>query len=148
MKTGRPISYGTECAAYAYLRDHGPSESTHIADGIFRTWKTTCAALNILHECGLIHIKTWRPVTTGGGFPAKVWAFGYGEDAQRPKARDAKEIRRNCWHKRKADVTQKYGIEVARKIFKSRNQGGADRIVIDGRTVYQRGAPVITRREA
>lgn len=148
MRTGRPMTCGSECAVFRYLRDHGPAESTVIADAIHRAWKPTLAALNTLHACGLIHVAAWRPVTVGGGWPAKVWAFGYGEDAPRPPARDAKAIRRESWHRRRAHLAEQYGDEVARKIYRSRNNGGADRIVIDGRTVYERGKPFIKGAEA
>ena len=141
MAIGRPYSFGTECAVLETLkRSSTPLESIYIADKACRAWKSTVHALRNLHECGLIHIAGWRPVTIGGGHPAKLWAYGHAPDVQKPHPKDEKECRRASWHRRRSEIVKLYGKRVALKIFKSRNNGGADVVHVDGRVIYRRRA--------
>jgi hypothetical protein len=113
-------------------------ESAEIAGRVYRDWKVTCRSLRVLQQCGLIHISGWRKVGSGGGHPAKLWAFGHGNDAPKPPSVDAQKCRRESRNRRLQFITKQYGKDIAKRIFTSRGNGGADRVVIDGITIYQR----------
>jgi hypothetical protein len=102
---------------------------------------TAGRALNDLRSCGLVHICKWkRKGGDVGGAPLAMWQFGQAIDAPRPAALDLKACKRRHYHKRKDRIIQQFGDEVWNRIRVSRSQGGADKLVVDGKTVYQRGA--------
>ena len=138
VRTGRPSKFPSHCRIYAYLKDHGMAESTHIADGAHVSLDRTWAILRELRDCGLIHISGWRPVTIGGGYPAALWKFGYAEDAPRPPAEDKGVIRRRSQRKRYNELKKRYGSRITRKIVCSKSNGGADVVVVDGKIIYRR----------
>lgn len=141
MRTGRPATFPGHCRVYRFLaRQSEPVEMPRISDGAAlgpdRTWQV----LNDLRECGLVHIAGYRPVASGGGYPAALWVFGHGEDAPRPPARDRREIKRTGNHRRYQEMKSRYGSSVARKIVCARSHGGADVVVIEGKVIYRRKA--------
>ena len=88
-----------------------------------------------LHECGLIHIAEYRRRSNRGGTRIVVWKFGPGRDAVKDVKRNHTEARR----RRENTLTEKFGIEITRRILKSRANGGPDQIVSDGRVIWKRG---------
>lgn len=91
--------------------------------------------LSAMHKAGQIHIHAWLRATGVGGNFSQVWALGRGPDARRPTA-TSKAQNYRAWRQR---TIARYGPEIASRIFLSRRNGGADRIVVDGRVVYERG---------
>lgn len=96
-----------------------------------------------MHAAGRVRISDWLRADSVGGNYTKIWALGPGPDAERPKARSKSENYR-AWRERKI---KQYGPEVAKRMFISRHNGGADSIVIDGRVVYRRGPKITQRRD-
>lgn len=138
MRTGAPTRFTGQIRVWKALRDQGPMEVKQLAQVACLSIKRTRECITDLHGCGLIHVYGWRPVTVCGGHPAKVWAFGFGKDKPQPPAKDVIEIRLACHHKRKSSWIEKYGIEIWRRVSRSRAKGGSDKIVIDGRCIYRR----------
>lgn len=135
----RPTTFPGHCRMWRILRDLGrPAELMELADiGAMREWHAA-RILRYLHECGLIHVAGWRNVTVGGGYPAKLWAFGNADDVTRPKAENKTDVKRRSWHKRKKEWIEQYGKEVYQRIRTSSARGGPDQIVIDGKIIYRR----------
>jgi hypothetical protein len=122
------------------MRDH-PHE--HDVDSMVKrvgyTKAHTLRVLKDLRACGLVHVSSWRRQPDGQrGYPAKLWRFGHGVDAPMPKAKDMARSVRESYHRTRKRSIEQFGIEVTRKIFVSRKRGGIDRLVIDGKTVYER----------
>lgn len=109
------------------------------------TIKTLCAdcavsdsgarpLLRQMARAGAIHLSAYLPTTGIGGMHTKLYSLGPGRAAKRPAPRGKKVLYQE-WRARKI---AKYGPDIAGTMLRSRNNGGAERIVIDGRTVYQR----------
>lgn len=140
MRTGAPLRFTGHVRVWKTLRDQGPMEVKQLAKAACLSIKRVRECITDLHECGLIHVAGWRPVTVCGGHPAKVWAFGHKADAPKPPAKDVIEIRLAGYHRRKQEWINQFGLDVWRRVSKSRAKGGPDRIVIDGRCIYQRAS--------
>lgn len=87
--------------------------------------------LTWLKEEKVIHVDRWE---LHGCTWRQIYVLGPGTNAKRPKALShAVRSRR-----RKRKIRELYGPEIAKKIIRSRRDGGADRVVINGITVYER----------
>lgn len=73
-----------------------------------------------------------------GGHHQKIYSSTKGENAQL-KLIGKTESNIITKKRRRAERIEKYGKRIAWKIESARSQGGADRIVIDGKTIYERG---------
>lgn len=91
--------------------------------------------LSAMHKAARIRIHAWLRATGVGGNYSIVWALGAAPDAPRPTA-TSKAQNYRAWRLR---TIARYGPEIASRMFRSRRNGGADRIVLDGRVVYERG---------
>lgn len=91
--------------------------------------------LSAMYRAEQIHLHAWLRATGVGGNYSKVWAIGAGADAPRPTA-TSKAQNYRAWRHR---TIARWGAEIANRMFLSRRNGGADRIVVDGRVVYERG---------
>ena len=94
-------------------------------------------SIRTMRRHGLIHITDW--VKNSNGVAVALYQWGEGTDAIRPRKRSRREIARVNMQKRRARLIEEYGIEAARRIIKCRRLGGAEHIVIDGKSVYRRG---------
>ena len=140
---GRPVSMTSHCRIWRVMRDLArPAEAEELSALACVSRSRASAYLNELRDCGLVHISGWRPADPAtGGYPAKLWVFGFGVDKPKPErqSREKHNARQRAyWRKRKKEIISAHSVEVWRRISKSRNLGGMDRIVIDGRTIYQR----------
>jgi hypothetical protein len=101
---------------------------------------STRSSIRMMHKHGLIHIAAWTDLRGMSGHPLAIYQWGEGVDAIKPRAPGTKAQRqtRRVQVKR-AQLTARYGQEVARKILNARKYGGAEAIVIDGKTIYRRG---------
>ena len=90
-----------------------------------------------MRRAGMIHVAEWR--RDHRGVMVAVYQWGAGQDARKPPVLSKRVRDRRCARRFRAGLVDKFGLEVARKIYKSRNSGGADCVVIDGITVYRRG---------
>lgn len=87
--------------------------------------------LKALRERGLIHIAAWRYQSAGSSCPAcRVFVYGPGRDAIKPAA-FGKEGCRRCYR-------DKVGRQLYNRVTEARKRG-AERLVLDGVTVWQRG---------
>ncbi len=84
---------------------------------------------------GLIHIAAWALPENGRGPWTPVYALGAGRDARKPIPSTPAQKSRL----RRARLIEKIGVHHADRILRSRQAGGIDTLVIDGRTVYRRG---------
>lgn len=125
---------------YNHLRDVGPATSYELAEACFVVRRHAQYSCNQLQDLGLAHIGGWRRQFGEGARnrkPIAIWHFGYGKTAQRVLDESSKQAR----DRRVRRLERHYGPEIARRILNSRRNGGADRIAVDGRVVYQRGKP-------
>jgi hypothetical protein len=138
MKTGAPSRWPSHCDIFGYLRDQArPIELKEIIARVGYSERCSMRAINDLHKLGIIHIHAWRPAV-GGGYPAKLWKCWPGKDAEKPPRVTQKQARLAWYHRKINEMTEKYGRKIARKMVYSKTCGGADKIVIDGKTVYAR----------
>lgn len=139
---GAPTRFPAHCRMYAVLRDVGrPVEMKELAILACLSTHHAWTVSKDLHDCGLIHVAGWREVTVGGGHPAKLYAFGFGKDVPKPVRKDMKAIRRASYYKRKLILIKEHGYETWKRIKSSRAMGGSDRIVVDGKVIFQRKPP-------
>ncbi len=140
MRTGAPARWPSHCDIFGYLRDQNrPIELKEIIARVGYSEHCTMRALRDLHDLGIIHIHSWKPAD-GGGYPAKLWKCWPGNDAKQPEL-VPKRTSRMKWYRNKIEkMTNLYGSKVARKMVYSKACGGVDKIVIDGKTVYERQA--------
>jgi hypothetical protein len=132
---------------FNYLRDVGPATCLELAEHCFVVPRHAQYCVTQLAELGLVHIGGWRrQFGAGARFrrPLAVWHFGYGKTACRVVDNSAKSAR----DRRVKRLREEFGDEIASRILASRSNGGADRIVVDGRTLYERGKPRGYRRAA
>lgn len=140
---GAPTRFPAHCRMYAVMRAiRRPVEIKELPELACVSAHHAWVVAKDLHECGLIHIAGWREVAIGGGHPAKLYAFGFGEDVPKPARKDSKAIRRNSYYRRKKAIIQSYGYETWKRIKASRALGGSDKIVLGGKIIFQRAAPV------
>ena len=138
MKTGRPYTAPAHCDIFGYLRTlPRGAELSEIVKRVGYSEHRSMIALREMHSLGIIHIRGWRKCARGG-YPAKRWACWPGKDAQMPPLVSRKESRLKWYHGKIARMTNLYGPDVARRMVYSRACGGASKIVIDGKTVFQR----------
>lgn len=83
-----------------------------------------------------IHVCDWVR-NGGGGAYTPVYRHGPGRNAIRPSPKTAAQIKRE----RRKRLIQAYGKALADRMLSSRRKGGADRIVLDGRVIYERRQP-------
>lgn len=127
------------CRVFRRLRDHGPATTYELAEKCHVVDRHALWSLHRLHEVGLAHITAWRKQFGGGarGRPHfAVWVCGPGAHAPKPPPETAIAVQR----RRTERLRKQYGKNTPR-ILRSRSNGGADVIVVDGETVYRRAAP-------
>jgi len=90
---------------------------------------------------GLMHIVAWVRPDAGHGSYAPVYAIGTGVDVPKP----AQIPRHELCRRYREGLKERFGKDIASKITRGRNNGGADSVVIDGRTVYRRYEGVTKR---
>ena len=86
-----------------------------------------------LLAAGVIHLRGFAPTDGVGGMPGEVLRLGPGRAATLKRKSKSETYR--AWRQRKIE---KFGYEVAQRMFRARSAGGADVIVLDGRVVYRR----------
>lgn len=79
-----------------------------------------------------VHVVEWPKDAAGQRTP--VYAPGEGANVPRPPKQKPADISRA--HRQK--LVNDYGVEIARRIGRTRSKGGPDQVVIDGKTVYRR----------
>lgn len=140
-KASKGIKYGVEVACsdvakrYMLLLRKGHNTALKMAmhTGSSTSWARKI--LRSLHTQGFAHISGWD--RDGSRPPVAIYAPGRGEDTPRPRKRTMREA--NAARKRK--LADRYGEGIAKRILTPRKDGGPERIVVDGRTVWQRGKP-------
>lgn len=87
--------------------------------------------LNKLHDSGILRIAAYRRT---GSTPQAMYAFAMGKaDAVPPPPLTNAEKQR----KRRVELKRKFG-QYAWRVHTSRNFGGAEKLVVDGKVVYVR----------
>lgn len=132
-----PHTAPASLAIVDYLQKHGPTELKVIVADCGWSWNYSVALIARMHKAGLVHIHAWRSASLGG-YPAKVWAAGAGEDAKQPKPKSRTATQRDHWKRKRDRLTREYGKEIAKKVLRSANQGGAMAVYVDGKQVFRR----------
>ena len=88
---------------------------------------------------GLLHVSAWTLPESGHGPFTPVYAHGPGADAVKPAGLTNAEKGRL----RRKRLKERFGSRITHRICRSRNEGGAAAIIIDGITVYRRGKGVV-----
>lgn len=147
-RSKHPIKDGSLCKRIEeILQDEGPMDAYRLAEWAGCTYLTLVRGsyLTAMRLAGRIYKHSYRPNPVCGN-PIVIWAAGFREDAAyQPVSKEHhKQVRREHaeW------LRERYGRAVARKILQGRNSGGADRVVIDGKTIYQRKKIKPRRQEA
>jgi hypothetical protein len=73
------------------LQELGPMTKYQIAEVCFVSFRNVNEYLNLMYEDLEVHIHSWVRSGTGGGPWIKVWAYGDGKDARKPRALTAAE---------------------------------------------------------
>lgn len=94
-------------------------------------------SIRLMRDEEMIHIAEWR--RDHRGVTVAVYQWGPGEDAKKPPGKSKKVRDRERARRFRKGLVEMYGRENARKIWRSRNHGGVDVLVIDGKAVYRRG---------
>jgi hypothetical protein len=137
MRTGAPSRWPAHCRIYRVLREaKKPKTMTEVASLACVADQTAGRALKDLRALGLAHVADWQRSI---GYPAALWAFGFGVDTPRPDAEPVRAVRLRHYHKKKAEVIEQFGMEVWKRMRVSRNNGGADVIsTMDDGVIYRR----------
>lgn len=98
--------------------------------------------LRTLTEHNRVHVVAWRKNTAGQR--SAVYAPGKGVNVPRPPKQKQADISRA----RRTRLANEYGVEIARRICRTRSKGGPDSIVIDGKTVYRRREDRCAKRKS
>jgi len=128
-----PVNSAVAAAMLEELR-RAPATSQAIAERVGSSHEYVKRRLRELHGAGHIHITEWT--TAGNGQRVKVFAWGPGVDAPRPRRITPAAAQKNRRHR----LIDRFGHETAARILKSRRQGGSDVVVSDG-NIYRRGKP-------
>ena len=124
----------------AHLEAVAPSTRYDLAVTLHIDQRHAARLIRTMHLAGgLIHISDWVRPSSGHGAHAAVYKIGPGVDKEKPAMLSGTEKKRRY----RAALIEKYGASIANKITRSRKYGGADRIAVDGQTVYQRGIGVL-----
>ena len=121
----------------AWLETRGPSTRRNLAQVCYLDQRTAARYLAEMMRCdGLVHIKSWARLNpAGNGQWSAVYAIGPGTHAKKPKLITMRQ--KNINHRRRLE--NKLGRDLMQRVLTTRKRGGADTLVIDGRTVYRRG---------
>lgn len=68
------------------LQELGPMTKYQIAEACFVSFRNVNEYLKLMHEDLEVYIHSWARSGTGGGSWTKVWGYGDGKDARRPRA--------------------------------------------------------------
>lgn len=79
----------------------------------------------------LIHVVAWK---RSRGAPVAVYELGPGPNKPKPRARSNAQILRD----RRRRIIEEHGTDIARQIFRTRREGGSEKIISGGEVVYQR----------
>jgi hypothetical protein len=120
-----------------FLEAHGPMDTQAIADNCHMVRRQAQHIISQMRKVGgLVYIAAWDRYGDGqSGNMAPRYAIGNQADAPKPKRVSNKVAQRN----RAQRLREAYGSHIAWRMMESRHSGGADRIVIDGKTIYERG---------
>ena len=113
------------------------AEAKVLAIDCFLPTRRTTEALLTLNALGLIHIASWRRCTLGG-YPAKVWRYGQGVNAEKPVAYPKALRDKLSKEKRIRELAPVVGLSIAKRMFQARSNYGVERVVIGGKVFYER----------
>lgn len=144
INTDAQVWVETSTAAHKIVDCLYTGNKTHIecADELGYAPEYARKLLRTLTEHNRVHVVDWRKNTAGQRTP--VYAPGDGVNMPRPPRQKQADISRA--HRKK--LVNDYGVEIARRIGRTRSKGGPDQIVIDGKTVYRRREDRNARKSA
>lgn len=132
---GVEVAQSDEAKRYMLYLQRGNRTALEMAEITGATTSWTRKVLESLRRQGFSHVAEWE--RDGAHPPIAVYAPGRGVDAPRPKPLTQKQSNRRRWNR----LVERFGEEAARRIITPRSQGGPERIVQDGKTVWVRGVP-------
>lgn len=125
------------CLVLHHLECKGPATKRQIAVDTGLSEVTVHNVLTDLRLAKVAHIGRWISSEGFGGSHTAVFELGPEKDARRRKGMSKGEL----WIRWATRKRAEFGHEMAEKMIRSRNNGGADRIVSCGRVIYERGEP-------
>ncbi len=125
----------------AHLQFIGPATRWDLAKACHTDQRHAAELIRAMRRHpGMLHIGGWVRPASGNGPYAPVYAIGPGKDKPKPRPLTGSEKSK----RRRNALLEKFGDQkTVNRICKSRNNGGASRVVIDGVTLYERGVGVI-----
>lgn len=144
INTASQVWVETSNAARVIVEHLSNGNKTHIecADELGYAQEYARKLLRTLTEHNRVHVVEWRKNTAGQRSP--VYAPGEGLNVPRPPKQKQSDISRA--HRQR--LVAEYGLEIARRIGRTRSKGGPDQIIIDGKTVYRRREDRTGRKSA
>jgi hypothetical protein len=119
-----------------FLETPGPMDMQAIADHCHMVRRNAQYLIKGMRAAGRVYIAAWDRYGDGTSGPmVPRYAIGNLPDAKRPPRTSNAEVQRN----RRARLRETHGRSIACRILEPRHSGGCDRIVRDGKTIYQRG---------
>jgi len=105
------------------------------------TYRHAQYVIKKMHQCGLLHIAAWLKPEPGEGprnrQPIAMYATGHKKDVAKPGKDNASVVRVRRLKRLKAQ----FGTDGANRILRSRREGGAHLLAIDGQIAFKRGKP-------
>lgn len=137
MRTGAPSRWPGHCRIYAVLKaSRKPLSVAEIAGSVYLAEQSVSRILKDLRSMGLCHVKSRRRST---GWSLALWSYGYGIDAPPLEPIPQSTHRLAHYHRRKERIIEQFGIDIWKRINRSRTLGGAELLVVDGKRIYERG---------
>lgn len=89
-----------------------------IAELVPMSIRTMITYLNYLHKQRRIYVARWEKEIIGRErrYPTELWAWGRGEDAEKPANDTKREIKKRAWQRTKADADRLDAVHKARAI--------------------------------
>lgn len=119
------------------LECRGPNHKKRLAADAHTSLRNCMRRMSDLEASNIIHVDHWELIA---GHWFAIYMLGPGISAPAPIAKPGSRALANRQHRGR--LVDRFGKSIANRILSSK-QYGTERIVIDGRAVYERGRGVL-----